>query len=599
MKSIPTTLPKFLWYFARRYKLCLLGFVFVAIFWASNLSLTPYAMKLIIDRVSHSENTESLFSAVLWPALLYVALGFSIGLVFRFYDWLLIKTFPEMKIKIIEEMFDYVEKHSYSYFQHNFAGSLGNKINDMARSSATVISNLIDHFLARALSLVIGSITMFLVHPYFACVLIVWSTIFISASIILSKKAQKYSEIFSDARSTVVGKIVDSIGNILNVKLFAREAYENRYLRKFLEDGASKDRKGMWYLLKVKAFYAVSITFLSAAMMWLLIYERSRNTITVGDFALILTLNMFLIEEVFFLANQLVPFSEEVGTCKQALSIISPKHEIVDAPNAKSLMISKGEIVFDRVHFQYKKGQSVFADKSIIIHPGERVGLVGFSGSGKSTFVNLILRFFDVDSGKILIDGQDIKIVTQESLRSQIAMIPQDPVLFHRSLIENIGYGRLNATEEEIVACSKKAHCHEFIEKLQDGYQSLVGERGVKLSGGQRQRIAIARAILKNAPILILDEATSSLDSVTENYIQESLALLMEGRTTIVIAHRLSTLFHMDRILVFSEGRVIEDGNHTDLLSLNGHYAKLWSMQAGGFIRDPQNGENDNKTRSL
>ena len=307
---------------------------------------------------------------------------------------------------------------------------------------------------------------------------------------------------------------------------------------------------------------------------------------------------MFLIEEVFFIANQLVPFSEEVGTCKQALSIISPQHAIVDASSAKPLQISKGQIVFDKVHFQYKKGQSVFADKSITIDPGQRVGLVGFSGSGKSTFVNVILRFFDVDSGKILIDGQDIKSVTQESLRSQIAMIPQDPVLFHRSLEENIGYGRLDASKEEIIEASKKAHCHEFIEKLQDGYQSLVGERGVKLSGGQRQRIAIARAILKNAPILILDEATSSLDSVTENYIQESLALLMGERTTIVIAHRLSTLFHMDRILVFSEGRVIEDGTHNELLSLNGHYARLWSMQAGGFIGDPQNGDNDNKTRS-
>ncbi|MGZ3633100.1 MAG: ABC transporter ATP-binding protein [Parachlamydiaceae bacterium] len=584
MRTIPDTLPKFLWFYAKRYKFNLCGFIFVAILWASNLSLTPYAMKLIIDKISHPENSDSLFSSVMFPAFLYLGLSFTIGLVFRFYDWLIIKTFPDMKIKIIEEMFTYVEKHSYSYFQHNFAGSLANKINDMAKSATTIIRDSIDDFLARILSLIIGCITMSLVHPYFACVLLVWCSIFMSASIILSKKAQKYSEIFSHARSTVVGKIVDSLGNILNVKLFAREDYENRYLCKHLEDVASKDRKTMWYLLKVKAFYGFSMTCLSAAMMGLLIYERSKNHITIGDFALILTLNMFLIEEIFFLANRLVPFSEEIGTCKQALSIISAKHEIVDIPNAKNLKIFKGEIVFDKVHFQYKKGQRVFSDKSILIYPGERVGLVGFSGSGKSTFVNLILRFFEVDSGKILIDGQDIKLMTQESLRKQIAMIPQDPVLFHRSLIENIGYGRLDATEGEIIEASQKAHCHEFIDKLQDKYQSLVGERGVKLSGGQRQRIAIARAILKNAPILILDEATSSLDSVTEKYIQESLARLMQGRTTIVIAHRLSTLFHMDRILVFSEGKIIENGTHQQLLNLNGHYAKLWSMQAGGFI---------------
>lgn len=243
--------------------------------------------------------------------------------------------------------------------------------------------------------------------------------------------------------------------------------------------------------------------------------------------------------------------------------------------------------MFNKVHFRYKKASSIFTDKSIVINPGEKVGLVGFSGSGKSTFVNLILRFFDIDSGQILIDGQDIKKVTQESLRSHIAMIPQDPVLFHRTLMENIRYGRIEATDAEVIECSKKAHCHEFIEKLAEGYQALVGERGVKLSGGQRQRIAIARALLKNAPILILDEATSSLDSVTENYIQESLKLLMCARTTIVIAHRLSTLFDMDRILVFCDGSIVEDGTHKELIAIeDGHYAELWNMQAGGFFSE-------------
>lgn len=580
MSSIPNTLPKFLWYFARRYKLCLSGFVLVAIYWASSLSLKPYAMKLIIDRVSNCQNPESLFSAVIFPALLYVGLNLLMGLIFRFYDWLVLSTFPEMEMRISEEMFGYVEKHSYSYFQQNFAGSLGNKINDISKGTGKVITHLIDHFLACTLGLIIGMITMFLIHPYFAYLMFAWSVIFISVSLLLSKKAQSYSKMLSEARSTVVGKIVDSIGNILNVKLFAREGYENQYLHNYLEKTAKIDRQGQWYLLKVKFFYILSIAFLTAAMVGILIYERSKNSITVGDFALILTLNMFLIELVFFIANQLVPFSEVVGTCQQALSIISTKHEIVDMPGARPLQISKGQIVFEKVHFQYRKGQRIFSDKSIIIHPRERVGLVGFSGSGKSTFVNLILRFFEVDSGKIWIDGQDIKSVTQESLRSQIALIPQDPLLFHRSLAENIGYGRLGASMEEIVEAAKKAHCHQFIEELQDGYQTLVGERGIKLSGGQRQRIAIARAILKNAPILILDEATSSLDSITENDIQESLALLMRERTTLVIAHRLSTLFHMDRILVFSEGKVIEDGTHAELLGLNGPYAKLWSMQA-------------------
>jgi ATP-binding cassette, subfamily B, bacterial len=583
---MPTTLPKFLWHFSKRYKLNLIGLIFVACFWATYISLSPYTMKLIIDRVAETGlNTEALFEKVKIPAIVYVLLGFLLGAVFRFYDWMLIKILP-IKSDITSEMFAYVEGHSYNYFQQNFAGSLANKINDMAKGSATIISNLIDHFLARALSFIVGAFTMYFVNPNFSMVLIIWIVIFISVSLFLSKKSQRYSEIFSEARSQVVGKVVDSIGNILSVKLFAREGYEKRYLQKFLTDSVSKDRNLHWYLLKVKVFYGISITVLVGSMTWLLIYERSLNRVTVGDFALILTLTMILIEEAFFIATQLVEFSELIGTCKQGLSIISVKHEIVDLPHAVPLHATRGQIVFDKVHFQYKNGESIFADKSITIRSGEKVGLVGFSGSGKSTFVNLILRFFEVDSGKILIDDQDIKKVTQHSLRSQIAMIPQDPSLFHRTLMENIRYGRLEATDDEVIEVARKAHCQEFIEKLQDGYDSLVGERGVKLSGGQRQRIAIARALLKNAPILILDEATSSLDSVTEHYIQESLAELMKGRTTIVIAHRLSTLFHMDRILVFSEGKIIEDGTHSELINLNGHYTKLWSMQAGGFIVD-------------
>ncbi len=587
MESIPTTVAGFLWHFAKRFKLHFFGFFVVGLFWALKVSLSPYAMKLIIDAVSESHHSpEALFAMVLLPALFYVGLNLVLGVVLRFYDWLCLDTFPRLKLEITEKVFAYIELHSYSYFQQNFSGSLGNKINDIARSSSNIITQLLDHFMVPALSVLVGSVTLFLVNPYFALLLVVWCVVFIVASVFLSRRAQKYSEAFSHSRSAVVGRIVDSISNILSVKIFAREAFERRYLGVYLHDSAEKDRVGLWYLLKVKGFYALSITLLTAGMMYLLVYERSINAITLGDFALVLTLNMYLIEEVFYLANQLVPFSEEVGTCKQALSIISQKHEIVDLPNAVPLKVTKGEIVFDQVSFKYKKGQRVFENKSIVIHSGQKVGLVGFSGSGKSTFVNLILRFFDLNSGRILIDGQDIKMVTQESLRSQIAMIPQDPALFHRTLIENIRYGKLNATDEEVVEVARKAHCSEFIEKLSEKYQTLVGERGVRLSGGQRQRIAIARAILKNAPILILDEATSALDSVTEKFIQDSLNALMENRTTLVVAHRLSTLFHMDRILVFHEGKIIEDGTHAELIELNGHYANLWGMQAGGFLED-------------
>lgn len=542
-------------------------------------------MKLIIDRVLEvGTNTDELFNSTFYIVLLYIFLSFFMSIVFRFYDWMTILAFPKMKKEMIQEMFEYVEGHSYSYFQDNFAGSLSNKILDMSKSATTLIGNFIDYFIARGVSLIIGAITMYLVHPFFAYTIVIWGLVFLAASVLLSKKAEYYSEEYSEARSHVVGRVVDSLSNIFSIKLFSREGSESLYLERSLNDGVTKDKRLRFYLLKVKIIYGVTITLLVTIMIFLLIYARSKNYVTIGDFALILTLTSWLIEELWFVANQLVTFSEDVGVCRQALSIISAPHALVDEPHSKELEVTRGEIVYDQVHFRYKDAESIFENKSIVIRPQEKVGLVGFSGSGKSTFVNLILRFFDIDSGKILIDGQDIKYVTQRSLRRQIAMIPQDPVLFHRTLMENIRFGRLDASDEEVILCLKMSHSHEFIEKLSEGYNSLVGERGVKLSGGQRQRVAIARAMLKNAPILILDEATSSLDSVTEHFIQESLKVLMQLKTTIVIAHRLSTLRMMDRILVFSEGKIIEDGTHKDLLKRNGHYAKLWSMQVGGFL---------------
>ncbi len=252
----------------------------------------------------------------------------------------------------------------------------------------------------------------------------------------------------------------------------------------------------------------------------------------------------------------------------------------------KKIKVTKGKIQFQKVHFQYENAARLFSDKSVTIQPGQKVGLVGYSGSGKTTFVNLILRLYDIQSGHILIDGQNIATVTQESLRKEIALIPQDPTLFHRSLMENIRYGQPEATDEDVMVAAQKAHAHEFIMNLPDGYHTLVGERGIRLSGGQRQRVAIARAILKNAPILILDEATSALDSITEAQIQESLAILMGGRTTLVIAHRLSTLLNMDRLLIFDQGKVIEDGTHKSLIEKKGLYQSLWKAQVGGFLPD-------------
>lgn len=594
MAKIPKTLPSFLWHYCKRYKAPLFGQLFVSFLYGLYISLSPYILKVIIDTVIEAENkSSSIFEAVFFPAVMYVMLGLASGLIFRFNDWMIIKTFPPMKKDIAKDMFEYVEGHSYSYFQHSFSGSMANKINDMTTTAINILNNGIDTFISRFMSLIVGAVTMYLVDPAFAMLLVGWSIVFLAFSAFYTRKSQDYAEIYSEARSSVVGKIVDSLSNILTVKLFAREKYESHYLNKFLDIAVEKDKKLQWYLLFVKTVQSFAIAFLIAGMLWLLVREREKGLVTVGDFALILTLTMTLIDEIYFVAKELVNYSEDLGRAKQALSIITAKHDLIDNQEATVLKVPRGEIVFDKVTFKYRDGQTIFKDKSLRIAPGEKVGLVGFSGSGKSTFVNLILRFFEVTSGRILIDGQEIKNVTQESLRNQIALIPQDPVLFHRPLIENLRYGRLEATDEEVLQAARQAHCDLFIEKMKEGYRSMVGERGVKLSGGQRQRIAIARAILKNAPILILDEATSALDSVTENEIQDSLNQLMEGRTTIVVAHRLSTLFNMDRILVFHEGEIIEEGTHTELIELDGYYAHLWNMQAGGFLVDESEEEEE------
>jgi ATP-binding cassette subfamily B protein len=341
-----------------------------------------------------------------------------------------------------------------------------------------------------------------------------------------------------------------------------------------------------FFMLILHIVQGLMIAIMMGFSAYFLVYLYGKGLVSIGDFALIFGLSMQLGHMTWYTMSFVDQFNQAVGKCKQSLSALLIQPEITDQLDARDLRVEKGEISFDKVRFHYKGTEPLFQNKSVIIAAGQKVGLVGYSGGGKTTFVNLILRLYDVTEGHILIDGQDIRDVTQESLRASIALIPQDPSLFHRSLMDNIRYGRTNATDEDVIEAAKRAHAHEFINTLSQGYDALVGERGVKLSGGQRQRIAIARAILKNAPILILDEATSQLDSVTESHIQESLWDLMQGKTTIVIAHRLSTLLHMDRILVFDRGKIVEDGTHQELLSQAGLYKTLWNAQVGGFLQD-------------
>lgn len=583
-ESLPKTLPSFFWYFARPYKLFLFGMYFVACYWGIVNSILPYVLKLIIDCVIEFEADKPfIFDAVKYLVVLYIALWIGMASVMRLRDWISLHLFPALRKDITNAMFAYLNRHSYSYFQNNFAGSLSNKISDMTNGTIEILHIIEDAF-AQSIGVLVAITTMFIVHPVFACVFLIWTISFISIAYYFSKRIQVLSNIFATSKTTLVGKIVDSVSNAITARAFARNAYEQEQVSIATDVTVTKDRDMQRYILRMNILFDVSIILLLSAMMFGLVYMYSKGLVTVGDFAFVISLSISMFFNLWYIASQFVQFAEHLGKCSQALTIIIAPHEIVDAPDAKTLIVTSGNITFNNVTFNYKRNNNLFENKHVEISAGTKVGLVGFSGSGKTTFVNLILRFFDIESGKITIDGQDIAKVTQDSLRKQISLIPQDTSLFHRSLMDNIRYGRLDATDEEVIEASKRAHCHEFISVLPEGYNALVGERGVKLSGGQRQRIAIARAMLKNALILILDEATSALDSVTEKQIQEGLHELMKGRTTIVIAHRLSTLSEMDRILVFDKGHIIEDGTHEELLKLKGHYARMWNMQAGGFL---------------
>jgi len=547
--------------------------------------LLPYAIKEIIDAVTFANSTGAdIFEASEDALLLFALLNLGIVLFSRASGAALVMTGPFLRTEIRKSLFSYLQHHSHRYFVSHFAGSLASRIAEVATSCMYALWTITFDFYPLIIKSVVALILLFTASSDLAIVLSVWLGIYIYVSFLLAKKCRSYAQDFAAARSLVTGKIVDSVTNVMNAKMFARRKYEEAYLTDYLNEEVYQAKRTFWYMEKLRWFQYTAAMVLMVGMVGYALKIWSNGNMTVGEFSMVAGLAIMLIEAARGLSRSFLEFFEFLGNIGDGVAVFVQSHDIVDSEGADVLEVDQGKIAFENVTFIYPEGLEVFEQLNVTIPSKQQVGLVGFSGSGKSTFVNLMLRLFEPQSGTIGIDGQNILEVTQDSLRENISMIPQDPQLFHRSLMENIRYGRLDASDEEVVEAAKKAHAHDFILQTEKQYDSLVGERGVKLSGGQRQRIAIARAILKNAPILILDEATSALDSVTERKIQQGLDNLMKGRTVVVIAHRLSTIAHMDRILVFDEGKIIEDGNHKALLEQNGHYATLWNMQAGGFL---------------
>ena len=482
-----------------------------------------------------------------------------------------------------EQSFSHMIGHSHSFFANNFSGSLTQKINKYARAFEKLTDKIVSDglpLLVRGIGTVIAVYSLF---PKYAYILGIFCILFLLTAFIYTRYKLKFDIASALADTKTVGVLADAISNHSSIQLFTGHSYESDRTGETIQ----KQRKATsfnWYLWEglttIQGLYSVAVEFI---IFWIAVGDWKLGLMTLPIMVLLQNYLVRLIDNLWSFASIIRTFYDSFADAQEMALIMDTPYEIIDY-STHVIQQAKGEVCFENVTYVYKNNNVKVLDNfSITIPVGQKIAVVGSSGAGKTTFVRLLMRLFNITSGKIMIDGIDITNISQENLREQIAFVPQDPVLFHRTLLENIRYGRRDASDEEVISAAHFAHCDDFIDALPDKYETYVGERGVKLSGGERQRVAIARAILKNAPILILDEATSSLDSRSETLIQDALQKLIKGKTTIVIAHRLSTIRQMDRIIVLEKGKILEDGTHEELANKEGLYKKLWDIQAGGF----------------
>lgn len=579
-QEIPKTPFKFVAFVSRPFKWWLFTAMFFVTIAAIISQSTAYIFKIVVDAVESGDYQTALWAALSYPVIVFFAqtLYRASGHFSR--PWVL------GMIKYSHDILsEYIIFHSHTYFSNRFVGSLVSKISNVAKATDTLATEFVWTHLNAAVTLLVTLVFLANISIEATIIFICLIVVLILFNRALAPRKAQLSKVAAETGTALRGRIADTITNVEAVRQFVRSEHELLEIERYTSDNREAGYKN-WEFNERTLFYNGVILFIfTMGMFWFLMTGWQRGSVSTGELVLVLSLYSQISGMLMFIGRAINTAARVAGELQEGLEDVLLPHEIVDTPVAKKLKKDASGITWNNVDFSFD-GVSVFSDFSLAIPSGERVGLVGHSGAGKTTFVSLMLRQHDLSGGEILIGGHNIAKVTQDSLREQVAIVPQEPMLFHRTIKENILYGNPKATNKQVEEVAKKAQAHDFIMNLPEGYDTMVGERGVKLSGGQKQRVAIARAMLKNAPILILDEATSALDSESEVAIQKALEVLMEGKTVIAVAHRLSTLRKMDRILVMEEGEIIEDGNHEELARGKGVYQKLWKHQAGGFLVD-------------
>lgn len=547
--------------------------------------ITPMYYKHFFDILSSTQSKEMIAPQLFNTIFIILILSGFVWLCWRIGSFANIYFEARTMAGLRQQAYNYLTYHSYNFFINNFTGALVQRIGRYARAFERIIDRIVWDLLSLMVRIIGVAIITWTIKPALSLLIIGWTILYLIINYFYSTWRFKYSIKMAQADSKTTATLSDAIANQNNIDVFWRHKEESVRCKEVTEEQAKITFSNWNTDAGLDSIQGALIVLIEFFIFYFAIYYWQRGIVTLGTFVLIQLYVMGLGSRLWGFSRIIRDFYESYADMKEMVEIMKLPHEIKDTRSAKPLDISSSEIVFKDVSFSFNKTRQVLNKINLKINSGEKVAIIGPSGAGKTTIIRLMLRFYDLTSGKITINKQNIHQVTLESLRGNISLVPQDPLLFHRTIMENIGYGKPSATSEEIVEAARLARCDEFVEYLPDKYDTYVGDRGIKLSGGERQRVAIARAILKNSPILILDEATSNLDSHSEGLIQNALDVLMKGKTVIVIAHRLSTIRRMNRIVVLKNGSVVEQGVHEDLIKKDDSlYAKLWNIQAGGFL---------------